>query len=67
MLVQVNVYELLADLLESSRVDRLDTENPVRMRASAQAKLAEITEVHHLTAASTGRAHCCVLLSLCFL
>ena len=43
--VQVNVYELLADLLESSEVDCLDNEDPVRMRTSAQAKLAEITEV----------------------
>ena len=45
--MQVNVYELLSDLLESSGVDRLDDEDPARMRASAQAKLAEITEVHH--------------------
>ncbi len=47
MLMQVNVYELLSDLLENSGVDRLDNEDPARMRASAQAKLAEITEVRH--------------------
>ena len=41
------MYELLSDLLESSGVDRLDNEDPARMRASAQAKLAEITEVYH--------------------
>lgn len=45
--VQVNVYELLADLLESSEVDCLDNEDPIRMRTSAQAKLAEITEVQN--------------------
>ena len=45
---QVNVCELLADLLESSEVDCLDNEDPLRMRTSAQAKLADITEVHIL-------------------
>lgn len=39
------MYELLASLLEEDGVDRLDTEDPARMRASAAAKLAEITEV----------------------
>lgn len=39
------MYELLSSLLEEDGVDRLDTEDPARMRASAAAKLAEITEV----------------------
>ena len=50
----MNVYELLAELLESSGVDRLDTEDPVRMRASAQAKLAEITEVQNYLPLAEG-------------
>lgn len=43
--VQVNVCELLAALLEAGEVDALYREDPARMRASARAKLAEITEV----------------------
>ena len=39
------MYELLASLLEEDGVDRLDTEDPARLRTSAAAKLAEITEV----------------------
>ena len=43
--MQVNVYELLVELLESTGADRLETEDPARLRAGAEAKLAEITEV----------------------
>ena len=46
---QVNVYELLVELLESTGADRLETEDPARLRAGAEAKLAEITEVLLLT------------------
>ena len=42
---QVNVYELLVELLESTGADRLEAEDPARLRAGAEAKLAEITEV----------------------
>jgi len=45
LLVQVNVYELLAELLETSGADPLDSEDPARMHASVKVKLAEITEV----------------------
>ncbi len=44
-MAQVNVYELLVELLESTGADRLETEDPARLRAGAEAKLAEITEV----------------------
>ena len=51
--MQVNVYELLVELLESTGADRLETEDPARLRAGAEAKLAEITEVKHLINCST--------------
>ena len=42
------MYELLVELLESTGADRLESEDPARLRAGAEAKLAEITEVGYL-------------------